>query len=122
VAGTTKTALINAGFVDGGPVGDADRSTYDQTEVRYLPGSEDKARVVASYLDGVGKLVALPAGSTGAAVMLVIGRDFDGVVVPGSTPATSSTTTSSTVAPNPGSTPGITIPATEKGRPQVGCG
>jgi hypothetical protein len=103
VALTTKTALAGAGFTDGGPIGDADRSDYSQTEIRYAPGALDKALVVASYLGGVGRPVALSSASGSAQVVVVIGRDFQG-------------------APNPGSTPGITAPATEKGRPQVGCG
>jgi LCP family protein required for cell wall assembly len=122
VALTTKTALAGAGFTDGGPIGDADRSDYSQTEIRYAPGALDKALVVASYLGGVGRPVALSSASGSAQVVVVIGRDFQGVVVPGSHPTASTSTTSSTVAPNPGSTPGITAPATEKGRPQVGCG
>jgi len=122
VAGATKAALAAAGFADGGPVGDADRSDYPQTEVRYVPGAQGKALVVASYLGGVGQLVALPTATGGAPVEVVIGRDFRSVVRPGSHPTVAPTTTSSTVAPNPGSTPGITVPAPEKGRPQVGCG
>ena len=122
VALTTHTALAGAGFADGGPIGDADKSDYSLTEVRYVPGALAKAQVVASYLGGVGKLVALSGPAANAQVVVVIGRDFDGVVVPGSHPTPSSTTTSSTIAPNPGSTPGLTVPATEKGRPQVGCG
>jgi LCP family protein required for cell wall assembly len=124
IAAATKTALTGAGFADGGPSGDADRSTYTATEVRYPAGAKAKAQVVASYLDGAGELVPLPAGTTGTAIVVVVGGDFTGVVRPGSTGSsvTSSTSTTSTVAPNPGSTPGITIPPTEKDRPQVGCG
>ena len=122
IAGTTKAALVAAGFADGGSVGDADRSDYAQTEVRYARGALGKAEVVASYLGGVGRLVALPSASGSAAVVVVLGRDFQSVVRPGSQSTASSTTTSSTIAPNPGSTPGITVPPTEKGRPPVGCG
>jgi LCP family protein required for cell wall assembly len=121
VAGTTKTALTAAGFADGGPIGDADRSDYSQTEVRYVPGALGKAEVVASYLGGVGKLVALAGVSGSASVVVVLGRDFQSVVKPGSRSSASSST-SSTVPPNPGKTPGITAPVTEKGRPPVGCG
>jgi LCP family protein required for cell wall assembly len=121
VAATTKTALTAAGFADGGPIGDADRSDYPETEVRYAQGSQDKALVVASYLGGVGQLVALSSATSSAPVVVVIGRDFQRVVRPGSTTG-SATTTSSTVAPNPGFTPGITAAPTEKGRPPVGCG
>jgi len=122
VAGSTKAALVAAGFTDGGPIGDADRSDYPQTEVRYVPGALGKAQVVAAYLDGAGQLVALPSATGTAAVTVVIGRDFQQVVKPGTHPTVSSSSTSSTVAPNPGSAPGVTAPKTEAGRPAVGCG
>jgi LCP family protein required for cell wall assembly len=119
IAGATKTAFTSFGFANGGPVGDADRTDYPQTEVRYVPGALAKAEVVASYLGGVGQLVALPSAG-GAQIVVVVGRDFQAVVKPGTHPVVS-TTTSSTLPPNPGSTPGVTTPATP-GRPQVGCG
>ena len=121
VAASSKAALTAAGFADGGPIGDADRSDYALTLVRYVPGAEDKARVVASYLDGVGQLVALPSATGNAQVVVVLGRDFQDIVRPGSK-SNVSTTTSSTVPPNPGSTPGVTVPLPERGRPVVGCG
>jgi LCP family protein required for cell wall assembly len=119
VAGASKTALLAAGFADGGPISDADRSDYPQTLVRYVPGALGKAQVVASWLGGVGQLVALPSVTGSAAVVVVIGHDFQTVVRPGSHPTVSSPT-SSTLAPNPGSTPGVTTPK-NGGRQQVGC-
>jgi len=119
IAGATKTALVTAGFADGGPVGDADRHDYAQTQVRYAPGALGKAEVVASYLGGVGHLVALPAASGSAAVVVVVGQDFRAVVKPGTNPT--ATPTSSTLPANPGSTPGVTVPRTNGGA-QVGCG
>jgi len=121
IAGTTQTTLVADGFVAGAPASDADRTNYSQTEVRYAPGAIGKAQVVASYLGGVGQLVALPAATGNAQVIVVLGRDFQQVVTPGSHPTVSSTT-SSTLPPNPGSTPGVTVPKTVDGRPQVGCG
>jgi LCP family protein required for cell wall assembly len=121
IAATTKTALTGFGFADGGAAGDADRHDYAQTEVRYVPGALGKAQVVASYLGGVGQLKALPGASGGAAVVVVLGRDFQSVVKPGSHPTVPSST-SSTLPPNPGSTPGVTPPTTVAGKPQVGCG
>ncbi|HEX4491171.1 MAG TPA: LCP family protein [Acidimicrobiia bacterium] len=123
IAGATKTALTGFGFADGGAAGDADRSDYAQTEVRYVPGALGKAQVVASYL-GVGKLVALPSASSASAqVLVVLGRDFNiqAVSKPGSHPTVVSST-SSTLPANPGSTPGLTTPTTVAGKPQVGCG
>ena len=120
VAGSTSTALTGFGFASGGAPGDADRHDYAQTQVRYVPGALGKAEVVQSYLGGVGQLVALPAASGSAAVVVVVGQDFQAVVKPGTKAA--ATTTSSTVAANPGSTPGVTVPATPNGQAQVGCG
>jgi LCP family protein required for cell wall assembly len=119
IAATTQTALSGFGFANGGAVGDADRHDYAQTQVRYVPGALGKAQVVASYLGGVGQLVALSGSAGSAAVVVVVGQDFQSVVKPGTKPT--ATTTSSTVAANPGSTPGVTPPATTGGA-QVGCG
>jgi LCP family protein required for cell wall assembly len=121
VAAATKAALVTDGFADGGVSGDADRTSYELTEVRYVPGALGKAEVVASYLGGVGKLVALPGSAGTAAVVVVVGHDFQSVAKPGSHPVVA-TTTSSTLAANPGSTPGVTPPTTVAGRPAVGCG
>jgi LCP family protein required for cell wall assembly len=121
IAGTTQTALTGFGFANGGTPADADRSDYAQTQVRYVPGALGKAQVVASYLGGVGQLVALPGASGSAAVVVVIGQDFQQAVKPG-THATIPTTTSSTLPANPGSTPGLTTPTTVAGKGQVGCG
>jgi LCP family protein required for cell wall assembly len=126
-AGRAETALLTAGFANGGVAADADRSDYGLTEVRYPPGGVDKARVVAAYLGGVGALVPLTSTQTNAGgdVVVVLGRDFVGVAAPGShpVPATNTTSLASTsTPPNPGTTPGVTAPATKPGRPAVGCG
>jgi LCP family protein required for cell wall assembly len=119
-AGAAQTALLARGFTSGGAVGDADHSDYTATEVRYGPGAKDKARLVAAYLGGVGTLVPLSSAQAGTDVIVVLGRDFVGVAAPGARPL-STTTTASTAAPNPGSTPGVTAPAPKAGRPEVGC-
>jgi LCP family protein required for cell wall assembly len=124
-AGRAETALLTAGFANGGAVGDADRSDYTLTEVRYAPGATDKARVVAAYLGGTGRLVALRSAAGSTDVVVVLGGDFVGVARPGSHPTTSAASTVATVAtvaPNPGTTPGITAPRTPAGSPAVGCG
>ncbi len=120
VAGSTNTALTGLGFASGGAPGDADRHDYAQTQIRYAPGALGKAQVVASYLGGVGQLVALTSAAGSAAVVVVVGQDFQAVVKPGTKPAAAST--SSTVAANPGSTPGVTVPQTNNGKAEVGCG
>jgi len=120
IAGTTKTALLADGFADGGPVGDAPSATHAVTEIEYVPGAIAKALVVRAYLEGVGQLVALGAPAGNAQVVVVVGRDFQGVAKPGTHPVVS-TTTSSTLPANPGSTPGVTVPASAPGASHVGC-
>jgi hypothetical protein len=115
-AASTLDALGAAGFVRVDPAGNADRSDYDATEVRYVNGAKNKAQLVAAYL-GVGKLVR-GNGAAGADVTVVLGGDFEQV-----TPPTTATTTTTTVQPptttgpaaNPGQTPGVPR------QPVVGC-
>jgi hypothetical protein len=58
--------------------------------IRYLPGNEAGARLVQTYLGGVGTLVS-DQSIVDASVVVVIGGDFHGV----STPATTATTAAS---------------------------
>jgi LCP family protein required for cell wall assembly len=117
-AKTTLDALAAVGFRRINPPGNADRSDYATTEIRYVRGAQHKAQLVAAYL-GVGKLVAGKVNG-GADVTVVLGTDFRRVSPP--TTSTSSTTTT-TVKPtvtsgpkaNPGQTPGAAP------QPVVGC-
>ena len=134
IAATTEQELQAAGFANGGTAGDAPQHDNQYTQVRYTAGHEDEARLVASYLGGVG-LLTRSATTLGAAdVVVVTGADLVGVRAPGShgsssstssTRATSHTSTSTppptTVFPNPGSTPGVAVP-NFGGRAPVGCG
>ena len=107
-AGQAQTALLARGFTSGGAVGDADRSDYSATEVRYAPGAKDKARLVAAYLGGVGTLVPLSSAQASTDVLVVLGRDFVGVASPGRGPKHHDN--GATPPPNPGTTPGVTAP------------
>jgi LCP family protein required for cell wall assembly len=122
-------AFVAAGF-QRGTANNADRSDYDRTEVRYRTGKRDDARVVAAFLTAGGSLVE--ADDVDADVVVVVGRDFTGIETPagfGDNPGSATTNqTSETLTPttrppppNPGSTPGVTVPS-EQGRPLVGCG
>jgi hypothetical protein len=118
IASSTATALRSAGFASGGTPTDADQNDYKYTLIRYTAGSLAQARLVATYLHGVGFLTQSPVSAMGsgrADVVVVTGHDFAGVVRPGS--HTSKKTT--TVASTPDSIPGI--PASRSGRPAVGC-
>jgi polyisoprenyl-teichoic acid--peptidoglycan teichoic acid transferase len=120
IAKTTQQALVHAGFANGTAPTDADSSTYDLTQVRYTAGHEQEAQQVRAYLGGVG-VPTLVAGPLAAHVVVVTGADFAGVVVPGSHTATTTANPPPTTAfPNPGTTPGVTLPKFV-GSP-VGCG
>jgi polyisoprenyl-teichoic acid--peptidoglycan teichoic acid transferase len=86
LAAKTGSDLKSQGFVTAG-VGN--NPTVRATEVRYRPNSIDKARVVQSYLGGVGKLVE-DKSVVQADVAVVLGKDFKGVAPPsGAAPDTS---------------------------------
>jgi len=106
-------ALADLGFSTVDPPGNADRDDYDRTEVRYAPGAEDEARVVAAHLGGIGELVPLREAPADAEVLVVLGRDFEAVAAPqapapqapapGDTAATVPESTTTTAPANPGS-------------------
>jgi LCP family protein required for cell wall assembly len=122
IAASTAAALRSAGFANGGTPTDADQNDYQNTQVRYTPGNIDKARIVASYLGGVGILTPRAAGMGSADVVVVAGQDFTGVVTPGSHTKAAVPPAATTTPPNPGPTPGVTAPKTVAGQPLVGCG
>jgi polyisoprenyl-teichoic acid--peptidoglycan teichoic acid transferase len=115
LAGRTQADLLNQGFVTAG-VGN--KSSVRATEVRYRPGSKDKAEVVQSYLGGVGKLIEDDA-VTEVDVDLVLGRDFSAVTAPaGASPAPAPATPGP--APAPPSAPATTAGGNgEPGGPPV---
>jgi hypothetical protein len=85
VAGAAGGALGKLGadgFKVAAPASDADRSDYAVTEVRYAPGSEQKARLVLAYLSGAGKVVEYGAAPRGVDVVVVLGHDFGHVSAP----------------------------------------
>jgi len=107
------SALQRAGFKVAGPAANADRNDYNETQVLYGPGADNKAKLVRAYLGGTGKLVALSGGSPpGFDVAVVIGRDQPRVSTPSTQPPTTSPATPAATAP--GATTGSTLPA-------VGC-
>ena len=98
LASKTGTELQQQGFVNVG-VGNQPRITA--TQVHYRPGSLDKARVVQSYLGGVGKLVEDKA-IVEADVAVVLGSDFKAVTPPpNAAPPDSAAPAPTTAAPAP---------------------
>jgi LCP family protein required for cell wall assembly len=95
-AGSNAAQQLRAAGFNAPPqdVGDADRFDYTQTVVRYLPGNEAKAELVASYLDAPPKFEQTNY-IAGADVVVVVGSDWQGVrSAPGPTqplPSASST-------------------------------
>lgn len=122
IAGDTLDSLNQLGFAGIDPPGDADRLDYAETEIRYAPGAEGEARLLRSYLAGVGKLVPLDTAPASGDVALVLGRDFEGVYAPGTAPTTTAPSTTTTLPPNPGTFPGMTSNHDpNSGLPWVGC-
>jgi polyisoprenyl-teichoic acid--peptidoglycan teichoic acid transferase len=110
-------ALGGLGFAVVGRAINADRSDYSVTEVRYTPGARAKAQSLLAYLGGAGKVVALGTDApAGADVVLVLGRDYNGLSRPAPKPQTKPGAT----AAKPSS--GSAAPATTSSTlPQVGC-
>jgi LCP family protein required for cell wall assembly len=99
-ASTTSADLQRQGFVTAG-VGNHPKLTA--TELHYRRGSQDKAKVLASYLGGVGKLVE-DKSVVDADVNVVLGTNFKAVAAPPNATAPAASTPSSTPASTPAST------------------
>ena len=108
IATQAATQLRQQGFVT---VGVGNQSRVSATEVRYRPGSIDKARVVQSYLGGAGRLVE-DRSIVEADTAVVLGADFKAVTPPpgAAAPDTGAPASSSPAAPAP------SAPAQGKGK------
>ena len=129
--------LVAHGFVSAGPAKDADRSDYPLTEVRWADGAAIKAVTAAAAL-GTPNAVAARAGEvTNADVIVIVGRDWEGLVAPvkqppdpnaattttatNAAPVTTTTTTTTTrTPPSPDATATVPVDPTTGG-PLVGC-
>jgi LCP family protein required for cell wall assembly len=100
-ADQTSSRLQQQGFITAG-IGNNPGGNITTTEIRYRPGSDDKAREVQRYVGGVGKLVR-DGGIVEADVVLVLGRDFNGVTPPAGAalPADSAPPTNAPAATSP---------------------
>jgi len=88
-AASAEQALTRLGFVDGG-IGNDPRGSVARTEVRYRPGDEAKAALVAAHVPGA-QLVA-DASLTGD-VVVVLGHGFTGIGTAANGPGPAATTT-----------------------------
>ncbi len=115
-------ALGSLGFSVVGAATNADRSDYAVTEVRYAADSLARAQFLLSELGGAGKVVALSGSApAGANIVLVLGRDYNGLTRPASNPARSTAaTTAPSAAPSSG---GSSASGGQAGTslPAVGC-
>jgi hypothetical protein len=93
-AANAQAALAPIGFVNGG-VGNDTRGEIAKTEVRYKPGDEAKAQLLAAHVPGA--TLVPDATLPGTDVVLVLGRDFKGIDA--AAPASATTTTTPAVDP-----------------------
>jgi LCP family protein required for cell wall assembly len=119
LASNTLTSLQDFSFA---PAGVGDTSTLSATRVHYRPGHVDDAKLVARYLGGVGRLVA-DDSIRDTDVVVMLGRDFDGVVPPpgAKTPATTAGSTSSAGSGSSGSSSGNSGSAPKEQSPESTC-
>jgi LCP family protein required for cell wall assembly len=89
-AASAQSDLDQLGFVDGG-IGNDPRGTIAHSEVRYAPGNDARAQLVASHIADA-QLVSDPTIS-GTEVVVALGKSFQGIT---SAPASTTTTTPAT--------------------------
>jgi LCP family protein required for cell wall assembly len=101
-----RVRVLNASGVDGAagqalagfqrfsfaPAGTGNTEQLASTEIRYRPGNENKALLVASYMNGVGAAIA-DSSISDADVEVRIAADFNGVADPKTAKHTTTTTT-----------------------------
>jgi LCP family protein required for cell wall assembly len=112
VEGAAGQALAGFQRYSFAPAGTGNTDALESTEIHYRPGNENKALLVASYMQGVGHVVADPDISD-ADVVVEIATDFAGVKAPSKNGSKKTTTTTTGSAPSTGSggTTGSTAPA-----------
>lgn len=108
IATQAATQLRQQGFVT---VGVGNQPRVSATEVRYRPGSLDKARVVQSYLGGAGGLVE-DRSIVEADTAVVLGSDFKAITPP---PGAAAPDTGAPASSAP-ATPATSAPATGNGK------
>ena len=78
--GALNDLVQKGGFQSGGTVNAL--APVAQTEVRYKPGSVAEGEVVLEYLNPAARLVEDPTIKGAANVSVVLGRDFQSIVIP----------------------------------------
>ena len=103
LAGSALIAMQKYSFV---PSGMGNAGSVTATQIRYQRGQREAARLVATYLGGVGTLIE-DKSLIDADVALIIGPDFVGVRAPGSNGASAGKTTTSTAPIGRSTKPGV---------------
>jgi LCP family protein required for cell wall assembly len=91
ITGAAGTAIGQFQQYSFAPAGVGNTARLSATEIHYRPGNEDKAKLVAKYLGGVGRLVSDPK-IVDADVVVMLAKDFQGVTSPAGAKATTTTT------------------------------
>lgn len=100
VEGAAGEALAGLQRYSFAPAGVGNARRLSATEIHYRPGNEDKGKLVARYLGGVGRLVSDDSISD-ADVVVMLAKDFQGITAPaGAKTTTTSTTKSSSGSSN----------------------
>jgi LCP family protein required for cell wall assembly len=107
IAGQVLHTLVAAGFRPTGPAGNADRSTYANTEIQWAPKKGAQGITVA-FAAGTAHLTqALTTANThGADVLVIVGRDWNALhhnltALPGTHHPTTKTQTPTTTTTTP---------------------
>jgi len=132
-ASEVENKLTRRGFVDGG-AGDADRSDFTKTQVRYAPGKAIAGLTVALYLgtsnvvEAASTTLRLGEQQLNGDVIVVLGRDYPKLRGLLARPVPGESTTTVAAASSSTTTTTIEVPdtryvpvATSGLRPLVGC-
>jgi polyisoprenyl-teichoic acid--peptidoglycan teichoic acid transferase len=133
IAQRVSDQFTAAGF-DVLPPGDADRSDYARTQLRYAPDDYQQGYTVLRAVGTLNLVGAISRQNTGDAdVLVVVGKDYDTLQhqFPGTTPSSTATGATSTTTTAPATTTTTTVPQSSfdprmvpvdsKGGPLVGC-
>jgi LCP family protein required for cell wall assembly len=90
VDGAAGEALAGLQRYSFAPAGVGNTRGLSATEIHYRPGNEDKGKLVARYLGGVGRLVS-DGSISDADVVVMLAKDFRGITAPAGAKTTTTT-------------------------------
>ncbi len=92
VEGAAGEAIAGLQRYSFAPAGVGNTKSLPATEIHYRPGNEDKAKLVAVYLGGVGRLVS-DSRISDADVVVMLAKDYQGITAPAGAKTSITTTT-----------------------------